>query len=152
VTTPAAPQLGSAYPAGRPTGAVLLGVIVLGLLYPVVSVEGGHRWPLLMLLGVPLCGWLFLRWERRDRAANRPSLLDVGLLRGLPGYTNGLLVGSTYFAGYTGILLVLSVYLQEGLGFAPLSAGLLLVPFAIGSAIHPRWPGGSSLGSVGGSP
>jgi EmrB/QacA subfamily drug resistance transporter len=116
-------------------GAVLLGVIVLGLLYPVVSVEGGHRWPLLMLLGVPLCGWLFLRWERRVRAANRPPLLDVSLLRGLPGYTNGLLVGSTYFAGYTGILLVLSVHLQEGLGFAPLSAGLLLVPFAIGSAI-----------------
>jgi MFS family permease len=85
-------------------GAVLLGATVLGLLYPVVSVEGGHRWPLLMLLGVPLCGWLFLRWERRVRAANRPPLLDVRLLRGLPGYTNGLLVGSTYFAGYTGIL------------------------------------------------
>jgi hypothetical protein len=74
------------------------------------------------------------------------------LLRGLPGHTNGLLVHSTYFAGYTGILLVLSVYLQEGLGFAPLSAGLLLVPLAIGSAISSPLAGGSSLGSVGGSP
>ena len=116
-------------------GALLLGVTVLCLLYPIVSVEGGHRWPLLILLGVPLFGWAFVRWERRVRGANRPPLLDVGLLRGLPGYTNGLLVGSTYFAGYTGILLVLSVYLQTGLGFAPLEAGLLLMPFALGSAI-----------------
>jgi EmrB/QacA subfamily drug resistance transporter len=116
-------------------GAVLLGLTVLCLLYPVVSAEGGHRWPLLLLLGVPLFAWAFGRWELRIRAANRPPLLDLGLLRGLPGYTNGLLVGTTYFAGYTGILLVLSVYLQNGLGYAPLSAGLLLMPFAVGSAI-----------------
>jgi EmrB/QacA subfamily drug resistance transporter len=115
-------------------GAVLLGVTVLSLLYPVTA-EGGNRWSLLILLGVPLFGWLFVRWERRVRAANRPPLLDLGLLNGLPGYTNGLLVGSTYFIAYTGIVLVLSVYLQDGLGYAPLGAGLLLVPFAIGSAI-----------------
>ena len=39
------------------------------------------------------------------------------------------------FAAYTGILLVLSVYLQDGLGYPPLDAGFLLVPFAVGSAI-----------------
>ena len=72
---------------------------------------------------MPVFAWAFVRWERRLREADRPPLLDVGLLRGLPGYTNGLLVGSTYFAGYTGILLVLSVYLQTGLGYAPLQAG-----------------------------
>ena len=116
-------------------GALLLGVTVLCLLYPVVSVEGGHRWTLLVLVGVPVFAWVFVRWERRLREASRPPLLDVGLLRGLPGYTNGLLVGSTYFAGYTGILLVLSVYLQTGLGYAPLQAGFLLMPFALGSAI-----------------
>ena len=108
---------------------------MLCLLYPVVSVEGGHRWTLLVLVGVPVFAWAFVRWERRLREAGRPPLLDVGLLRGLPGYTNGLLVGSTYFAGYTGILLVLSVYLQTGLGYAPLQAGFLLMPFALGSAI-----------------
>jgi len=116
-------------------GALLLGLTVFCLLYPVVSVEGGHRWSLLLLVGVPVFAWAFVRWERRLRAANRPPLLDIGLLRSLPGYTNGLLVGSTYFAGYTGILLVLSVYLQDGLGFSPLDAGFLLMPFAVGSAI-----------------
>ena len=116
-------------------GALLLGVTVLCLLYPVVSVEGGGRWSLLLLIGVPAFSWAFVRWERHLRAVNRPPLLDVGLLRSLPGYTNGLLVGSTYFAGYTGILLVLSVYLQDGLGLTPLDAGFLLMPLAVGSAI-----------------
>ncbi|HEU4999245.1 MAG TPA: MFS transporter [Lapillicoccus sp.] len=116
-------------------GAVLLGLSVLCLLYPVVSVEAGERWTLLLLVGVPLFAWAFVRWERRLHELNRPPLLDIGLLRGLPGYTNGLLVGTTYFAGYTGILLVLSVYLQEGLGYSPLDAGFLLMPFAVGSAI-----------------
>jgi EmrB/QacA subfamily drug resistance transporter len=116
-------------------GALLLGLSVLCLLYPVVSVEAGQRWSLLLLVGVPLFSWAFVWWERRLDALNRPPLLDIGLLRSLPGYTNGLLVGTTYFAGYTGILLVLSVYLQEGLGYAPLDAGFLLMPFALGSAI-----------------
>ena len=58
----------------------------------------------------------------------------MSLLRGLPGYANGLLVGTLYFTGFTGIFLVLSVHLQEGVGFSPLAAALLLTPFAIGAA------------------
>ena len=38
-------------------GALLLGVTVLCLLYPVVSVEGGGRWSLLLLIGVPAFSW-----------------------------------------------------------------------------------------------
>ena len=33
------------------------------------------------------------------------------------------------------MLLVTSLYLQEGLGMSPLQAGLLMMPFAAGSAI-----------------
>ena len=116
-------------------GALLLGATVVLLLYPVVSSESGARWPLLMLPVVPLSGWAFLRWERRVAARGRPPLLDVGLLRRLPGYGNGLAVGALYFTGFTGLLLVLSVYLQDELGLSPLEAGLLMMPFAIGSAI-----------------
>ncbi len=47
-----------------------------------------------------------------------PPLLDVALLRQLPGYANGLAVGTLYFIGFTGIFLVLSVYLQDGLGYS----------------------------------
>ena len=116
-------------------GALLLGATVVLLLSPVVSSESGTRWPLVLLPLVPLGAWAFLRWERHVADRGRPPLLDVGLLRRLPGYGNGLAVGALYFTGFTGLLLVLSVYLQEALDLTPLQAGLLMSPFAVGSAI-----------------
>ncbi len=116
-------------------GAILLGLTVLCLLYPVVSLESGARWPLVLLVGVPGFAWAFARWERHTSTRGHPPLLDVRLLAQLPGYLNGLGVGALYFTGFTGVLLVLSVWLQEGLGYSALQTGLLLVPFAAGSAI-----------------
>ncbi|CAM3704314.1 MFS transporter [Nocardioides zeicaulis] len=115
-------------------GAVLLGLTVLAVLYPLVSLEGGAGLPLVLLVAFPPLAWAFVRWERRTVRMDRPPLLDVSLLRGLPGYANGLLVGTLYFTGFTGIFLVLSVHLQEGEGFSPLHAALLMTPFAVGSA------------------
>lgn len=116
-------------------GAVLLGLTVICLLYPVVRLESGARLPLVLLAGVPLFGWAFAVWERRTARRGHPPLLDLALLRTLPGYLNGLAVGALYFTGFTGLLLVLSVWLQDGLDYSPLETGLLLVPFAAGSAI-----------------
>ncbi|WP_127479557.1 MFS transporter [Nocardioides pantholopis] len=115
-------------------GAVLLGGAVLCVLYPLVSAEGGARLPLLLLVLAPPLGWAFVAWERRLRAQGRPPLLDVGLLRRVPGYAGGLVVGTLYFTGFTGIFLVLSVHLQEQLGLSPLAAGALTTPFAVGAA------------------
>ncbi|MBM6399087.1 MFS transporter [Phycicoccus sp. MQZ13P-5] len=116
-------------------GAVLLGGAVLALLYPVVSLETGQRWPLLLLLLVAPLGVAFVRHERAVVGAGGSPLLDLGLLRTTPGYASGIAVGSLYFTGFTGVFLVLSVYLQDGLGYTPLHAGLLLTPFAVGSAV-----------------
>ena len=44
-------------------------------------------------------------------ARGRQPLLDVSLLRQVPGYGSGLAVGAIYFTGFTGIFLVFSVYL-----------------------------------------
>ncbi len=116
-------------------GAALLGGTVLALLYPVVSLETGRRLPLVLLLLVPVLATAFVRWERRVVRTGAAPLLDLGLLRSTPGYASGIVVGSLYFTGFTGIFLVLSVYLQDGLGYSPLHAGLLLTPFAVGSAV-----------------
>ena len=115
-------------------GALLLGLAVVSVLYPLISLEGGARWPLVIALAFPPLVWAFLKWEQHTVATGRPPLLDVSLLRGLPGYANGLLVGTLYFTGFTGIFLVLSVHLQEGVGFSPLQAALLMTPFAVGAA------------------
>lgn len=116
-------------------GALLLGATVLALLYPVVSLESGQRVTLLLLLLVVPLGVAFVRHERRVVHDGGAPLLDLALLRTTPGYASGIAVGSLYFTGFTGVFLVLSVYLQDGLGYTPLHAGLLLTPFAVGSAV-----------------
>lgn len=116
-------------------GAALLGGTVLALLYPIVSLETGRRLPLLLLLAVPALAVAFVRWERRVVRTGAAPLLDLSLLRSTPGYASGIVIGSLYFTGFTGIFLVLSVYLQDGLGYSPLRTGLLLTPFAVGSAV-----------------
>lgn len=116
-------------------GAVLLGLCVLCLLYPLVSIEAGERLPLVLLPGVPLFAWAFARWERRVRDRGDAPLLDLDLLRRLPGYGSGLLIGTLYFTGFTGVFLTASVWLQDSREVTALHAGLLLTPFALGSAI-----------------
>lgn len=118
-----------------PVGALLLGGGVFCLLLPIVSAEAGARLPLVLLLLVPVLLGSFARWERRVVRRGGAPLLDVTLLRRVPGYANGIGVGTLYFTGFTGVFLVLSVYLQDGLGRSPLEAGLLLTPFALGSAV-----------------
>lgn len=115
-------------------GALLLGGAVFCLLYPVVSLEGGARLPLLLFALTPPLLWAFVRGELSLGRSGGQPLLDVELLRSLPGYANGLAVGALYFTGFTGIFLVLSVFLQDGRGLSPLQAGLLLTPFALGAA------------------
>ncbi|MGH3347940.1 MAG: MFS transporter [Nocardioides sp.] len=116
------------------TGALLLGLAVVAVLYPLVSLEAGAGLPLVLLAAAPPLAWAFVRWEQRTVRTGHPPLLDVSLLRTLPGYANGLLVGTLYFTGFTGIFLVLSVHLQEGVGLSPLDTALLLTPFALGAA------------------
>ncbi|MGJ9412919.1 MFS transporter [Aeromicrobium sp. CF4.19] len=116
-------------------GALLLGLAVLCLLYPLVSLESGARWPLVLLVGVPAFGWAFAVWEHRIRRRGLAPLLDVELLRSVPGYSGGLVVGTLYFTGFTGVFLTASVWLQEGRGLSALQTGLMLTPFALGAAV-----------------
>ncbi|MCM0622426.1 MFS transporter [Nocardioides bruguierae] len=131
--TPAAERTGDA--RIDVLGSVLLGATVICLLLPVVSLENGSVLPMLLLVGVPAFGWAFVRWEARQVRTGRPPLLDLRLLRHLPGYVNGMAVGALYFTGFTGLMLVASLHLQDGLGYSALQAGLMMAPFAVGSAV-----------------
>jgi MFS family permease len=50
-------------------------------------------------------------------------------------YALGTTLGLVYFAGFTSIFFVLTLFLQQGRAFTPLEAGLALTPFALGSAV-----------------
>ncbi len=124
-----------------PVGALILGATVLFLLIPMVSIEAGLYLPLALLALVPLGGWAFVGWERRVVRRGGEPLLHVRLLRETPGFGYGMAVAGLYFTGFTGVLLVLSVWLQEGLGATALRAGAGLTAFALGSAIAAPFAG-----------
>ncbi|GAB3145935.1 MFS transporter [Micromonospora sonneratiae] len=129
-----------AMPHGRPRrqsldpiGVVLLGTGVVLLLLPLVQ---GQQWrsPLAWLLVpaglVVLAGFLF--WERRY-SRHREPLFDLALFR-RRSYSLGSLIALLYFAGFTAIFFIFTLYLQNGLGYSALLAGLAITPFALGSA------------------
>src|SRR4051794_2829096 len=116
-----------------PLGIVLIGTASLYLIYPLV--QGRELgWPLwafgLMGAGLALLA-VFAAVERRSRhsAPIAPSLLRNR------AYTSGLAVGIVFFAGFAGLLMVVSLFLQLGLRFSPDHAGLTLVPMSVGTAI-----------------
>ncbi|RKT77747.1 EmrB/QacA subfamily drug resistance transporter [Terracoccus luteus] len=126
--------------AGRldldPVGVVLLGIAVTALLLPLVETGRGTAsgipwW--VALVGVAFAA-AFLLWERRYTARGHSPLVDLHLFQ-VPGYSSGAAVGLIYFAGFTGIFFVLTIYFQERLGYTPLVAGLAVTPFAAGSAV-----------------
>jgi MFS family permease len=75
-----------------------------------------------------------LLWERSWARRGRETLIDLPLLR-VRSFMFGLSLGTFYFAGFTAIFLVLTLYLQVGLGYSALEAGATQTPFAVGSAV-----------------
>lgn len=116
-------------------GAVLIGVAVVFFIYPVSTLEYGIGWQLVLLVFAPVFVGLTTWWERRCPDHGRTPILDIDLLKNTDGYLGGVLLGSLYFTGFSGVLLTYSMYLQKGLGYAPLLAGLLLIPFALANAV-----------------
>jgi MFS family permease len=112
---------------------VLLGLGVLLVLLPLVQErewQGPAKWLLLAAGLAVLAG--FLAWERRHARHGTP-LVELGLFR-VRSYGLGALIGLLYFAGFTTIFFVYTLYLQNGLGYSALLAGLAITPFALGSA------------------
>lgn len=114
-------------------GVLLLGLAVLALLVPLITAPQVPA-SLGVLVAVPPLLLAFLRWEIRTVRRHRAPLLDVMLLRGLRTYGRGVIVGTLYFTGFAGFFLVVPVYLQDGRGLGPLAVGMLMTPFAVGSA------------------
>ncbi|MCE7001750.1 MFS transporter [Kibdelosporangium philippinense] len=117
-------------------GAALLGAAVVSLLFPVVQVESGQlgKWWWLFPIAVVL-GYLFIRWEKRTVEQGRAPLLDLRLFTSTRGFASGAGLGAVYFAGFSGIFVVLAMFFQTGLGFTALQSGLVVTSFAIGSAV-----------------
>ncbi len=113
-------------------GAVLLGIGLLLVLFPLVEFDQFHSGWLFLLL-IPGAAFLaaFIRRERALSVPGGSPLLDVRLFR-VPTFTTGVAFAIVFFCSNTGIPLLLSLYYQQGLGFSALDSGLGISAFAIG--------------------
>jgi MFS family permease len=137
-------------------GAALLAAGLAGVLFPVVEYDADRKASRLLLIApavlvIVVFGW----WERGPGRRRGYPLIDINLFR-IRSYSDGLGLALLYFAGFTGTALVLSLFLQNGLGFSALQAGLTASSFAAGLAIgapggrplrQPPRPAGSGRGS-----
>lgn len=116
-----------------PVGVGLLGLGVVLVLLPLVQERAWHgpaKWLLAVAGAVVLA--LFVAWERRY-GRTRTALIELSLFKDR-SYSLGALIGLLYFAGFTTIFFIYTLYLQSGLGYSALAAGLAITPFALGSA------------------
>src|SRR3954471_381626 len=116
-----------------PLGIVLIGTASLCLIYPLVQGRelGRPLWAVGVMGAGPALLAVSAALERRSRhsAPIAPSLLRNR------AYTSGLAVGIVFFAGFAGLLMVVSLFLQLGLHFTPVHAGLTFIPMSLGVAI-----------------
>jgi EmrB/QacA subfamily drug resistance transporter len=122
--------------AGRPdlAGAGLLAGAIVAIAYPLLEGRslGWPAWTWVMLAGgVGALVVLVAFTERRPRAGVAP-LLRTRMFR-IPAFSAGLLVQAAFSAGLQGFSVVFVVWIQSGMGFSPLGAGLTLLAFSIGS-------------------
>ncbi len=133
-------------PRGRPAhghrplldvvGLVLVAGTVTAAMVPFVTTTGSgddpRRW--WWLAGAAALGVVTILWERAYQRRTSSAVLDPNVLRE-PSFRNGALLGMAYFAGFTSVFLVVTLYLQQVAGFTALQAGLVATPFAIGSGV-----------------
>ncbi|MFN2568028.1 MAG: MFS transporter [Candidatus Dormibacteria bacterium] len=127
--SPAAPRLDLPGVALASTGLFLLA-------YPLVEGRdlGWPRWVYLSLMAAALVLVVFTLYERRRSAGQGSPLLDLALFRDRP-FVVGSLLAFVFFAGIPAFFLTFSLFLQIGLDFTALQAGLATLPFALGSGL-----------------
>jgi predicted MFS family arabinose efflux permease len=110
-------------------GSGVLAVTMIGLLYGLI--EGStNGWGVVPVVSIVVGVLSFAAFAYRQRTATHP-LIKPSLMKNR-GFTSGLLVCLVAVAAGTGLLFVLSLFLQEGLHVSPRDTSLALVPLSLG--------------------
>jgi EmrB/QacA subfamily drug resistance transporter len=127
--SPAAPRLDL-------VGVALAMAAVLMLIYPLTEGRslGWPVWTFLLMVGSGVLLLLFVAYERRRTRTVGSPLVVLSLFRSR-AFTTGMTVWLIFWIAYGGFFLVWTLYLQVGLGWSPLRAGLTAVSFAVGAAV-----------------
>ncbi len=127
-----------------PVGSVLLGAGVVSILLPLVEQRewsASVRYPLFGVAAVFLVA--FVLWERRVLRRGRQPVINLHLFA-VETYSFGSAIAAIYFAAFTSIFFVLTVYLQQGTGYTAWQAGLTITAFAVAGIPASRLSGSRS--------
>lgn len=142
-------------------GVLTLSLSMLGVVVPLTFGQDLHwpAWTWASLAAGLLGLWGFWRYENALARRGGAPLLNLQALA-TPGIRAGLAVIATGFIGYGGWLFAAALYLQAGMGFSPLTSGLVFTAYALGFGISNlkwsslpaawlRWTPAASLGAMG---
>lgn len=131
-------------PANRPgtslkldiPGALLATTGALLIVFPLVQGReyGWPLWTFAMMAAAVVVFGVFAWFEKRKSARGGDPLVEPSLFR-KRSFLAGMATGTIYFAAFSGFGLVFTLYLQLGLGFSPLKAGLTGVPMSLGMIV-----------------
>jgi EmrB/QacA subfamily drug resistance transporter len=132
-------------PALDLTGTLLAAIGVGLVVYPLVGADiaamPAWRWG--AVVAGPLLMVVFALHQRRVAAAGRSPVVEPSLFahRGFPA---ALVTSASFFAVTNGLMTVVVLQLQLGLGTDVLDAGLTLAPWSVGLAVA-SWVAGAHL-------
>jgi EmrB/QacA subfamily drug resistance transporter len=134
-----------------PVGLVLVTTGLLGVVYALI--EGRQQdWAAWILAigagGLLVLGAFVVQQVRRERTTGS-ALLPMRLFADR-GFSAGLVTQGAFQGALAGFALVLTVYVQTGLGWSAVHAGLTLLPFSLGAFVGTgvSVPLGMKLGKV----
>ncbi|MFG2128641.1 MFS transporter [Streptomyces sp. NPDC048751] len=109
---------------------VVLGLLML--LYPLTRGEelGWPVWGYVSMAGAPVVFALLVVFEKRKAARDGSPLVELSLFK-VKSFAAGIAVQTVFGVGLGIFFLVWTLYMQTGLGWSPLRAGLTGVPFSI---------------------
>jgi predicted MFS family arabinose efflux permease len=119
-----------------PLGLVLATSGLLGVVYALVEgrQQGWAAWIWVLAVGgLLVLGAFVVQQVRRERSTGS-ALLPMRLF-GDRGFSAGLVTQGAFQGGLAGFALVLTVYVQTGLGWSAVHAGLTLLPFSLGAFV-----------------
>jgi len=110
-------------------GSVLLAGAMFGLLFGLVqgSTDG---WTAVPVLSLVVAAVLAASFTHRQLTTAAP-LITPSLFTNR-GFTSGMIAGLLVFAAFNGLMYVISLFYQLGLGYSPLRAALSLLPLTAG--------------------
>jgi predicted MFS family arabinose efflux permease len=124
-------------------GAVVLFVGLLGLIVPLMfGRELGWPWWMWVAMAAGLMVLIgFVNLQRRVERRGGMPLIDLALLEDRI-FIPGMCATFCFFLGNLSFYFVLTLYIQNGLGFSPFDAALTVMPLAFAFVVGSRLSGG----------